>query len=92
MVRYSDMDAPHGGEERILKFAGPFYNGRVLDTIHMILEPHVGYGGSALGTSPCTVFFNGQPFQNTRPVFIEGQPNDACGNYYDSYIQLDLLN
>jgi len=75
------------------KFAGPFVNGQILDTVTTVASPHVGYGTFS---SACTYFltdryeWNAANKPNTGYYhFVRGQRNIACGQYTNVYIKLD---
>ena len=82
--------------DTILKFTGPFHNGQVLDTIKTMTNPHVGYNEYNGFLSFGHFYVNDQSdwFKNNKPYslyypFENGQPNNACGNYTNVFLELE---
>jgi hypothetical protein len=86
---------PKEGKHVYLKFAGPFYNGDILDTILTPTTSHVGYGNGITSVGgPCNFRLNTHINPNAKIYYpqypwVTGQPNNACGNYTNVYLKLD---
>lgn len=84
------------GSYAYLKIAGPFYDGDILDTITTATTSHIGYSnGITSAGGPCNFRLNRHLDPNAKIYFpqypwVNGQPNNACGNYTNIFLKLDI--
>ena len=70
-------------------YVGPFKKGEVIDTILTRTDSHVGYAYVLRYPSACIYTMNNTNFQYAGYPWVDGQPNNACGNFTDVYLKLD---
>mgnify|MGYP000256510155 CR=1 FL=1 len=90
--QYQDMDDfPNTNQLKTLKYAGPFTDGQILDTLNTRASTHVGY--PLYYTRPTRALYLNDVYDiaSLNPEqypFIPEQPN-TCGEYIEFYISFD---
>ena len=90
--QYQDMDDfPNTNQSKTLKYAGPFTDGQILDTLNTRASTHVGYPRDYIKPIRALYFNDVYGIASLNPEqypFIPEQPN-SCGEYIEFYISFE---